>query len=68
MIKCTHCGCQLESRLTVWVHVHSGLHQCDGWTDIAVPIIDVRGRIIRHWPTLTSAPDSWGVQYEKETP
>lgn len=21
-----------------------------------------------HWPTLTSAPDSWGVQYDKETP
>ena len=47
MIKCTHCGCQLTSRLTVWVHVHSGNHRCDGEMDIGVPIMDARGRIIR---------------------
>lgn len=47
MIKCTHCGCQLTSRLTVWVHVHSGIHQCDGGIDIAVPVMDARGRIVR---------------------
>lgn len=46
MIKCTHCGCQLTIRLTVWVYVHSGSHECDGGVDIGVPIMDARGRIV----------------------
>ena len=47
MIKCTHCGCPITSRFTVWVHVHSAHHWCDGGMDIAAPVMDARGRIVR---------------------
>jgi hypothetical protein len=41
---------------------------CDGraWGVEADTITDCECAC--HWPTLTSAPDSWGVQYDKETP
>jgi len=60
MIKCTHCGCELTSRLTVWVHVHSGSHQCDGGMDIGVPVMDARGRIV-----YQDAPGERAAEYRK---